>query len=101
MTECYNLKISNVADFNFSNFANTEDGAYRQLFQTILFPKITDVGQSLYISNNSNLTTLDLSSLLSLSKDLVIEDNPLLQTLSLPSLGNVAGDMYLTGSFSR
>lgn len=101
-----NVSISNVANVAISNFSTMDYGNGDLIFtdnsfQTIIIYQLGNMEGSLEISNNSNLTTLDFSSLYSVNDNLVIEGNPLLQTLSLPTLGSVWGAMNLTGNFSK
>ena len=107
ITECGNLVIGNNPNLNLISFSNLiKDYGFLSLsntnLQLISFPNLTSC-YNLEISYNSNLNTISTPNISSINNDLIIENNTSLTTISFTNLisvglGDFAGGISIANN---
>lgn len=104
LTEAKNIYLQSISSFSFKNL--TKVGGSLSLsssaVDSIEFATLGEIGNSLTITKNDDLTEIEFSNLTSIGGALAIADNEQLSSFGeFPELQKVGGSVSLNGSFDN
>lgn len=104
LTKAKNLILQDLGSLNLPELETVggELDVERGSFETLEIPKLTEVGTTLTIRENSQLSEIMLEQLKTVSGGFVIAQNPQLSTIGgLPKLETINGNLDFTGNFEE